>query len=391
MSSILANIKGDKVIWAIAFILALFSFMPVYSASSNLAYLYSDGNTLSYLLKHALHLFLGFGLMYVAHKINYKYYNGLSVLLVPVAVVLLIYTLTQGTTIGNANAARWIRIPLVGMTFQTSSFASVVLLIYVARYLAKTHDKNISFKQSILPLLGPIALICGLILPANFSTAAILFFMCLVLMFVGGYKLKHLGIIVASGIGGLALFILLVMAFPNISNRVETWKSRIENFSSGDPQENYQVEKAQIAIAQGGLWGKGPGKSTQKNFLPQSSSDFIYAVIIEEWGLIGGLSIIFFYLLLMMRILSIATKTRGTFGSLLVVAVGFSIIFQAFINMGVAVHLFPVTGQTLPLISAGGSSIWMTCIGIGIVLSVSKSIDNPETIKEPIHGEAVTA
>ena len=248
---------------------------------------------------------------------------------------------------------------------------------------------ELSFRQTVVPLLVPIMLICGLILPANFSTAAILFTSCLLLMFIGGYPTRQLLLIVGSGIIALAFFILLVLAFPNISNRVDTWKNRIENFSSGNSEDNYQVEKAKVAIATGGLIGKGPGKSIQKNFLPQSSSDFIYAIIIEEWGAIGGTAIILLYLLLMMRILSVATRAKRRFGLLLTAAIGFTIIFQALINMAVAVNLLPVTGQTLPLISAGGSSIWMTCISLGIILSVSRAVEEGDTEQQTDTGSEV--
>lgn len=368
-----ALFKGDKAIWVLALLLALVSFLSVYSASSNLAYLYGNGNTLAILGKHFMHLVLGFTLMYAAHKVPYRYYAPFSAILLPVALLLLTVTLFQGNTIGDANASRWIRIPFLGLSFQTSTLASLVLLIYVARFFARHEGERISFRESILPLLLPVIITCGLVLPANLSTALIIFVLANGIMFVGGYPFVNLLKLWGLGIAGLGLFILAVMAFPGISNRVDTWKSRIESFTSGDSEESYQVEKAKMAIAQGGLLGKGPGKSVQKNFLPQSSSDFIYAVIIEEYGLAGGAAVLILYVLLFFRFLLVANKAPTTFGTLLALAAGSGIILQAFINMGVAVHLFPVTGQTLPLISAGGSSIWMTCIAFGIVISVSRS------------------
>lgn len=375
------SIEGDKVIWAILVLLAIFSFIPVYTASSNLAYLNGgSGNTMSYLLKHSVHIFIGFILMYGIHKIPYRYFRGISILMLPVVIILLGITISQGTTIGGANASRWINVPLVNVSFQTSSLASVVLLVYVARYLSKIKDKRLTFKETILPLWVPVGLVVGLILPANLSTAAIIFILVLVLAFLGGYPLRFLGIIVGAGALILSFFILMAIALPDfIPNRVDTWSSRIQNFASGEnTEEQYQVQKAKIAIASGGITGNGIGKSVQRNFLPQSSSDFIYAIIIEEMGLIGGLSVLFGYVLILWRIAILVTKTNSVFGQLLIIAVGLPFIFQAFINMGVAVSLFPVTGQTLPLISSGGSSIWMTCLSLGILQSVAANRDKME-------------
>lgn len=371
--NIFSHLKGDKVIWAIAALLAIFSFIPVYSASSNVAYLYGDGNTFSYLLTHFTHLFLGFVIIYTVHKIPYHYFRGISILMIPIVIGLLLYTMAQGTTIDGANASRWITIPIIDKTFQTSTLASVMLMIYVARYLSKIHDRKVTFKETILPLWLPVAVILGLILPANFSTTAILFFMILVLVFLGGYPLKYIGLILLTGAIVLSIFILAAKAFPDIfPNRVDTWMNRIDNFVDGkDTAADYQIEKAKIAIARGGVAGAGIGKSIQRNFLPQSSSDFIYAIIVEEMGLIGGLGVMLAYLFILFRIVIISTKANTIFGKLLVVGVGLPIIFQALINMAVTTELFPVTGQTLPLISNGGSSIWMTCLALGIVLGVS--------------------
>jgi len=243
----------------------------------------------------------------------------------------------------------------------------------VARYLSKLKDQKVKFKRTILPLWVPVGLVCGLILPANFSTAAILFMMVIILVFIGGYPTKFLGLVLLAGIVFLSCFVGLAKIAPDLfPNRVDTWISRVENFSDGkDTKADYQIEKAKIAIARGGITGVGIGKSVQRNFLPQSSSDFIYAIIVEEMGLIGAIGVMLAYLFILFRIVIIATKSGTVFGKLLVVAVGLPIIFQALINMGVAVELFPVTGQTLPLVSSGGSSIWMTCVALGIVLSVS--------------------
>lgn len=375
MIALFKNIKGDKAIWAVVALLALFSFLPVYSASSNLVYVVGKGTTMGHLVKHALLLVLGFGIIYGVHRIPTHFFKGLSLIAMPIVLLLLGYTLTQGTTIDGANASRWIRIPFVGFTFQASGLALVVLMIYVARYLSKIKDKNITFKESIVPLWLPVFLVVILILPANFSTAGIIFSMVLLLCFLGGYPTKYLLGILGTGLVILTLFIAVAKAVPDLfSNRVDTWMNRIENFrSSEDTEGDYQIEKAKIAIATGGIVGNGAGKSVMKNFLPQSSSDFIYAIIVEEYGLVGGFALMFFYLLLLFRIVVVANSNTSAFGKLVVLGVGLPIVFQALLNMAVAVELFPVTGQTLPLISSGGTSSWMTCLAIGIILSASQS------------------
>ena len=378
MKGIFKHIEGDRTIWALVAILALFSFMPVYSASANLVSVVG-GSTLGYLLKHVVLLIMGFAIIYAVHKIPYRYFSGGSVLLLPVVFFLLIYTLAQGTTIGGTYASRWISIPFIGVGFQTSTLAGLVLMVYTSRYLAKNKDLKIVFKESLIQLWLPVALILILILPANFSTTAIIFSMILILAFVGGYPIKYIGYIIGAGILSLTLFILIAKAFPDsMPNRVNTWGSRIENFSNSEGQESYQVEKAKIAIATGGTFGKGPGKSIQKNFLPQSSSDFIYAIIVEEYGLVGAVLIVFVFFLLLFRIFVTVKKASTIFGTLLVIGVGLPIIFQAVINMAVATNLFPVTGQTLPLISSGGTSVWMTCFALGMILSVSSSKQETE-------------
>ena len=382
MRSIFKNLKGDRAIWFAVGLLAIFSFMPIYSASTNLVYVVESANsTFSILIKHGVLLFLGFLIMYAVHRVPYRYFSGGSVLMLPLVFVLLLFTMTQGNTIDGANASRWIRIPFVGIGFQTSTLAGLVLMTYVARYLAKNKEKEINFKESLLYLWLPVGAILILILPANFSTTAIIFCMILVLTFLGGYPWKYILYILGAGLVFLTFFVLMAKAFPKLMpNRVDTWISRVENFSDKNAEEAYQVEKAKIAIATGGIMGKGPGKSVQKNFLPQSSSDFIYAIIVEEYGLIiGGVGVALVYFFLLFRIMMVAKNATSIFATLLVLGVGLPIIFQALINMAVAINLFPVTGQTLPLISSGGTSIWMTCFAIGIILSVSS------VKKESIH------
>jgi cell division protein FtsW len=389
MKELINNLKGDRVIWSFVALLALFSFMPVFSASSNLAYIgRGTGNTISYLLKHLAHIFIGFIIIYWVHKIPYHYYRGISKIALPIVWILLGYTMVKGTVIAGANASRWIQVPFIGITFQTSTLAAIVLLLFVARYLSKKREEEITFQTSLIDLWLPVFITLMFVLPSNFSTAALIFSMIVMLTFVGKYPLKYIGFIIGAGIAALALFVLLAKAFPDshFFSRVNTWESRIENFSTNKPgEDDYQIEKAKIAIASGGVYGLGPGKSIQKNFLPQSSSDFIYAIIVEEYGLVGGFGVMFMYLLLFFRFVIAAHKATTLFGKLLVVGLGFPMIFQAMINMAVAVELLPVTGQTLPLISSGGSSIWMTCIALGIILNVTKK---EEEIAEEIKDKA---
>lgn len=376
MLQLIKNLKGDKVIWTFVALLALFSFMPVFSASSNLAYMgHGTGNTLGYLVKHFAHICIGFMIIYWIHKVPYHYFRAISIVALPVVWILLGYTLVKGTVIAGAYASRWIQLPFIGITFQTSTLAFIVLMIFVARYLSKKRETPITFKSSLWELWLPVFTTLMFILPANFSTAALMFSMVLMLAFIGQYPLKYIGLIVGAGLLALVFFVLVSKAFPDASffSRVKTWESRLENFTTDKPDEDdYQIEKAKIAIASGGIQGLGPGKSVQKNFLPQSSSDFIYAIIVEEYGLIGGLTILGLYLLLFFRFIVAAHKANSLFGKLVVVGLGFPIVFQALINMAVAVELLPVTGQTLPLISSGGSSIWMTCIALGIIIGVTK-------------------
>lgn len=376
--------KGDKYLWAFIGLLAVFSFLPVYSASSNLVYTVGKGSVISHMGKHAIFLIVGMLIMMAIQRVNYKYFGGFALIAVIVSAILLVYTLVQGTTIDGANASRWITLPGTSITIQTSTFASMALLIYIARYLTKIRDKEVSFSSTILPLFMPMFFIIGLILPANGSTAVILFAMCLMLLFVGGFPIKFLTIIVGSGILAVGAFVYVALNHPDIlpSSRVHTWQSRIENFSNDDGIEAYQVHHAKAAINRGGLKGVGPGKSVFKQTLPQSSSDFIFAIIVEEYGIIGAGALIFVYLLILYRMIIIATKIHTFFGTLVVCAVGLPVIFQAIINMGVAVSLFPVTGQPLPMISYGGTSMWVTCIAFGIVLSVSRAVLSAEEIKQ---------
>ena len=380
------KIKGDKIIWSIVLLLAIFSFLPVYSASSN----FGNGFILSNLIKHVAIVLIGVVIMYSIHLIPYKYFKGLSLIFLPFIIAILLFTSLQGNLIDGANASRWIKLPIIGLSFQPSSMATVILMVYVSFYLSKNYNKNINFSKTIFPLWIPIILVVFLILPSNFSTAAMIFLMIITLIFIGGYPFKYLLGIGFSGIILFSLFFLTVKNYPDLMpNRIDTWVSRIENFTSSENSENnYQILRAKSAIATGMVFGVGAGKSTMKNILPQSTSDFIYAIITEEYGTIGAISILLLYLLLLFRIIIVSYKSDTIFGQLVALGAGLPIIFQAFINMGVAVQLFPVTGQPLPLISTGGTSIWMTFLALGIVLSVSTnrkpkselSSDNPINI-----------
>ena len=370
-------IKGDKYIWAISVLLSLVSIVLVYSSSSHLAFVYRQGDTLSFLMKHIVHLMIGFFIMWALSRVPFKYFYNSSIIIFVFALLLICWAMSGGQTIGGENASRWIR--LAGFTFQPSELGKLALFVVLARNLVHYKENLSSFKKSFLPIMGPVILICGLILPSNFSTSAIIFMISFFIMFIGRFSLKSLGIMILIGVIVLGFFYLAVETYPNISNRWATWFSRIESFTQEDSQGNYQANHAKIAIARGGAWGQGPGKSVQKYFLPQSSSDFIYAVIVEEYGRFGGLSVIILYLFLLFRVLRIAIKSDDHFAVFLTLGLGFSIVFQAFINMSVAVGLLPVTGQTLPLVSAGGSSVWMTCAALGLILSVSNGL--PEKVE----------
>jgi len=375
-------LKGDKVIWVVVLLLSIISVLVVYSSSNALAQKSKNGNTEAFLIKHAGLIFVGLVLMFFVHKMNYKYLSRISQVAFVISIPLLIYTLFKGVSAGEAN--RWLEIPGTKLTFQTSDFAKCALIIYVARVLAIKQNKLSDIKVVLWSLLLPIVAICGLIFPANFSTAALIFVTCLLILFVGRVPIKFILGIIGSCLVGAMLFGSIIWFKPEIIKRGPTWKARIENFINGDAQSNYQAEQAKIAVAKGGLFGMGPGNSTQKNFLPQSASDFVYAIIIEEYGLILGFILLFLYMVLLFRAIRILRSSEKVFGGLIAIGLSFSLVFQALINMAVAVNLFPVTGQPLPLISMGGTSIWFTSITIGIIISVSKETDGQEDLEAEI-------
>ncbi|HCS19695.1 MAG TPA: cell division protein FtsW [Bacteroidetes bacterium] len=376
MNWLLKKVKGDPVIWGVVVMLSLVSLLAVYSSTGSLAFKQKGGNTEFYLFKQLLFIGMGLGMMWLAHMLDYRYYSRISQMLLYLSYPLLVYTLFFGVEINNA--VRWMEIPGTGLTFQTSDLAKLALIMYLARFLSKRQDTIHIARSAFLPLLGAIVGICVLIAPANLSTALVLFSTCLLLMFLGRIPLKFILAVVASGIIFFTLVATLVMKMPEESiagiARLSTWKSRIENFMGDEENINgrYQNIQAKIAIAKGGLLGQGPGNSVQRNFLPEAYSDFIYAIILEEYGLVGGVGLILLYLLLLYRSIRIVVRSPKAFGALLAVGLSFSLVIQAFINMAVAVNIFPVTGLALPLISMGGTSTLFTSIAIGIILSVSR-------------------
>ncbi|MBN4062048.1 MAG: cell division protein FtsW [Flavobacteriales bacterium] len=379
MNTIYNHIKGDKAIWFVVLLLAILSLLVVYSSIVTLAYRHHEGNTLYYLFRHSMFVIVGIGIIYAIHRVKYTYFSRISQLALYISIPLLILTLIIGANINEAS--RWLVIPVINQTFQTSDLAKLALIMYIARMLSLRQDEIKDFKRAFLPVVIPVLIVCALILPANFSTAAALFASCIVLMFIGRISLKHIISLIGIGIAGIALVLGLATIFPNMFPRAETWVNRIENFQRNDSKSNYQVEQSKIAIATGGIAGKGPGKSTQRNFLPHPYSDFIYAIVIEEYGLIGGFGVVLLYLILLYRSIRIVIKSPKTFGALLAIGISFSLVFQAMINMAVAVNLLPVTGQPLPMVSMGGTSIWFTCLAIGIILSVSVEVENGIKIK----------
>ena len=318
VENIFKKTKGDKYIWLVVIFLSIISMLAVYSSTGSLAFKYQGGNMEYYVVKQGLMILFGLFLMYLAHKINYTYYSRIAQLLLFIAIPLLAFTLIFGVEINDAR--RWLTIPVVNVSFQTSDLAKLALILYLARALAKNQGNIKDFKSGFLPVMLPPIIVCGLIAPSNLSTAAILFATCLLLMFIGRINMKYIAVMGGAGILLLALIIIIAMN-TSFHARVDTWISRITDFF-GDGQEAYQVQQSKIAIANGGLFGVGPGNSTQRNFLPSPYSDFIYAIIIEEYGLIGALLLIVLYLFFLLRCIKLFTKSPGAFGAFLAVGRG---------------------------------------------------------------------
>ncbi|MEO7264089.1 MAG: FtsW/RodA/SpoVE family cell cycle protein [Ferruginibacter sp.] len=384
--------RGDRVIWAIVIILTLASLLLVYSSTGSLAYRMSK-STESYLFKQFAFIILGLIIIYWAHHINYTIYSRVALVLFLISIPLLFYTLMFGVQLNSGS--RWIKLPVINMTFQTSDLAKLALFMYMSRMLSKKQQVIKDFKKGFLPIIIPVATICLLIAPANLSTAILVAGTSLMLMFIGRISTKH--ILYTIGIAMIPIIMLIAIAvstydkqtgetkkLPAVlsAGRVPTWISRIQTFiyskKEDDNEKLYQINQAKIAIAKGGWLGRGPGNSEQRNFLPHSYSDFIYAIIIEEYGILGGATILFIYLLFLYRCIRIYRKCPYAFGAFLALALSFTLVIQAIANMGVNVNLFPNTGVTLPLVSMGGSSFLFTCLSIGIILSVARNVEQQE-------------
>ena len=380
-------LQGDRAIWGVIFLLSFFSILAVYSSTGTLAYKKMGGNTTYYLVRHGVILGAAIFIIYLVHLIPYRYYFQLSRLFLGISLVLLVFTLISGVRMNEAS--RWLTLPGLGFTIQTSDLAKMSLVMYLSRMLSLKQNETGNVKDILLSMGIPLYLVVMLIAPANLSTALILFVVSLVLMFVARIKMKVLLSLVGLGIAGGALILLVALATGQ-KGRILTWQNRIENYISGDEndEDNYQVEQARIAVATGGLFGKKPGKSTQRNFLPHPYSDFIYAIIIEEYGLLfGAIPIMLAYLILLYRAGVIVKRSKRTFPAFLTVGMTLLIVTQAFVNMGVSVTLFPVTGQTLPLVSMGGSSMLFTAFELGIILNVSRTLEQQEMNEEDYEGE----
>ena len=376
MQNLLQRTKGDKVIWAVVILLSMISLLAVYSSTGSLAYR-MDKNASYYLLKQLMVLGLGLMIIYWVHKVNYTKFAKLAVVLFVFSLPLLVYTLFFGATLNEGS--RWIKLPVINLTFQSSDLAKLALFMFLARILSMKQGVIKDFKKGFLPVLLPVLITCALIAPANLSTALMLGFTCCILFFIGRVRVKHIMILGLAGVVGLAA--LFVVSKATGFGRAATWEKRIMNFAGAGSEDedkkgdDFQVLQAKVAIASGGLLGKGPGHSEAKDYLPHGYSDFIYANIISEYGLVGGAFVVFLYLLFLWRSILIFKRCPFAFGAFLAVGLSITLVFQAMLNMAVNVHLVPVTGLTLPMISMGGSSIWFTSIAIGIVLSVSKYVD----------------
>ena len=378
MQAIIKNTKGDKVIWAVVILLSMISLLAVYSSTQSLAYR-MDKNASYYLVKQLMVLVFGLFIIFMLHRVNYRKFAGIAVLLYIISLPLLVYTLFFGTTLNEGS--RWIRLPVINLTFQTSDMAKLALFMFLARILSTKQHVIKDFKKGFLKVLIPVLLTCALIAPANLSTALMLGFTCCILFFIGRVQVKHIMVLAAAGLVCVAL--IFTVSKITGKGRAKTWEKRVMSFMGKETEkspddkrdDDFQVTQAKIAIASGGIFGQGPGHSQAKDYLPHGYSDFIYANIIAEYGLVGGAVVIFLYLLFLWRSILIFKRCPFAFGAFLAVGLSTTLVFQAMLNMAVNVHLVPVTGLTLPLISMGGSSIWFTSIAIGIILSVSRYVD----------------
>ena len=387
--NILNRTKGDKVIWAIVIMLTMISILVVYSSIGSLAYKMNK-STESYLFRQVGYIALGVIIIYFAHRVNYTIYSRVASILFLISIPLLLYTLKYGSSINEAN--RWIKLPVINLTFQTSDLAKLALFMYMSRLLSKRQNVIKDFKKGFIPLIVPVFIICILIAPANLSTALLIGGIALMLMFIGRVSVRHILLVVGAALIPLIILVSVASHYYNKEEhvskdlpavltfgRMPTWVKRVQNFMYASNEDaSYQIQQAKIAIATGGILGKGPGKSEQRNFLPHPYSDFIYAIIIEEYGLVGGAVIMLIYLLFLFRSIRLFRRCPYAFGAFLAVALSFTLVIQAMVNMAVNVNIFPTTGVTLPLVSMGGSSLLFTCFSIGIILSVARNVEQAE-------------
>jgi cell division protein FtsW len=401
-SGLLSKTRGDKVIWAVVIVLALVSMLAVYSSTGLLAYRYNRGNTEVYLFKQIMFVVVGLAVIYFSHRVNYTLYSRVARIIFLLSIPLLIYTLFFGLKLNEGS--RWIRLPIINLTFQTSDLAKLALFMYLSRLLSKKQEVIKDFRKGFVPVIMPVAIICVLIAPANLSTSLLVAATSMSLLFIGRVSIKHL--LMTIGLAAIPVLILISMAvvfydkqegkcaeLPDLlqAGRIPTWISRVQNFmyasKEADKDDSYQINQSKIAIAKGGVLGLGPGNSETRNFLPHPYSDFIFAIIIEEYGLAGGAFLIFIYLLFLFRSIRIFRKCPYAFGAFLALGLSFTLVIQALINMAVTVNLFPVTGVTLPLVSMGGSSFLFTCLAIGIILSVARNVEQLEAPPKTVAAE----
>jgi cell division protein FtsW len=378
-------VKGDRIIWSVVVVLSFVSLLAVYSSTRSLAYK-MDKNASYYLVKQLMVLLFGLVIIYWVHKVNYTKFAKISILLYVISLPLLIYTLFFGTAINSGS--RWIRLPVINLTFQSSDLAKLALFMFLARLLSIKQGSIKDLKKGFLPVLLPVFLTCAFIAPANLSTALMLGATCCILLFIGRVQVKHIGMLAVAGIVGLGL--LFAVSKATGFGRAATWEKRIADFrggkdkDGGKKEEVFQVQQAKIAIANGGIFGRGPGHSMQRDYLPEAYSDFIFSSIIEEYGIVGGAVLILLYLTFLWRSIILFRRCPYAFGAFMAVGLSITLVFQAMLNMAVNVHLVPVTGLTLPMVSMGGSSIWFTSIAIGIILSVSRYVDEMEGKKSVV-------
>lgn len=377
---IATELRGDRVIWALVVLLGIISMAAVFSAVSSLAYTDREGAVSYYLIKHGAFLGLGLVVIYICHLLAYTKYSRWAPGLLLVAVVALALTMVMGPDINNAR--RWLQVPFTGLTIQTSEFAKLALIIFVARSIGSKQDIIKDFKSAFLPIILPVIGICTMIAINDLGSAAMLFFICLLMMIVGRVALEYVVLLVLGGICAFSLMVMVGSEYPNLLPRASTWKSRMEvywNPEMASSDARYQINEALVAVANGGVVGVGPGNSTRRAYVPSAHSDFIYSIIVEEYGAVGGIVLIGLYVLLFFRVVRLVTKSSKAFGAMVALGIGLSLLLQAFYNIAVNLDLVPITGITLPFVSMGGTSILLTCISFGIILSVSKYIEAVNT------------